>query len=557
MSRVRIIKIAAISVFLICMIIVGIALVTGSSKEAVTYRETAVEYGKLVVGITEDGSVDIGTLNQVFELDMSALQRVSADSSSTENNIGAAGGMVGMTDMTGMDMFTQLFHMTGENEASGQGEASNLTIEEVCVSVGQQVKEGDILYLLEEESVSGLKEELEANVAKAQADLEAVYADRELSGETAKYTYETSIAYGSYAGTEYSSTIEELQSAVAKKEKALNKAQAALEDYTAQLAQVHTDYETAQSALVNAEWSRDNTDKWEDTYLYAEYFLAAQTAKGNVESLEQSVEQLESRMKQARQNVETCTKELGESERALAQGYLSAAETKKLRELAYNTAEETYDIALSYLDDDVANQEKVCAQAQEKWNEFSSHITDNAVCAKYDGVITDVSLQEGDSIHTNDTLITLYNSDEVSMTVSVDEEDMADIAVGTQANISFTAYPGTIFQAEVTEISDAETDSSGNVTYEVTATLLGDVSRLFQGMTGEITFITKESKQVLYVSNRAIIRNGVKSYVKIKDSNGNIQKKEVTTGFSDGINVEIIEGLSQGDIVLIESKVSE
>ena len=33
--------------------------------------------------------------------------------------------------------------------------------------------------------------------------------------------------------------------------------------------------------------------------------------------------------------------------------------------------------------------------------------------------------------------------------------------------------------------------------------------------------------------------------------------KEVTTGFSDGVNVEIIEGLSEGDVVLIESKVSE
>ena len=59
------------------------------------------------------------------------------------------------------------------------------------------------------------------------------------------------------------------------------------------------------------------------------------------------------------------------------------------------------------------------------------------------------------------------------------------------------------------------------------------------------------------MSNRAIFRDGTRSYVKVRDENGSIVEKDVTTGFSDGVNVEITEGLSQGDTVLIESKVSE
>ena len=42
---------------------------------------------------------------------------------------------------------------------------------------------------------------------------------------------------------------------------------------------------------------------------------------------------------------------------------------------------------------------------------------------------------------------------------------------------------------------------------------------------------------------------------KVKDAEGRIQKIEVVSGFSDGNNVEIKEGLSEGDVVLIESKV--
>ena len=282
------------------------------------------------------------------------------------------------------------------------------------------------------------------------------------------------------------------------------------------------------------------------------YFQLAESARSTVDSLEQSKEQLEQNVEQARQNVETATQAYHTAVRELEQGILTAEETLSLRRLAYDTAQETYDIALAYLEDEAQEQEEIYADMVQKLEEYSSHITGNAICAQYDGVITSVDLEEGDMIQTNDTLVTLYNLEDVTMTVTVAEEDMSDIEVGSLANVSFTAYPDTVFQAEVTEISDAVTDSDGDVTYEVTATLQGDVTGLFQGMTGEITFITKESRNVLYVSNRAVIRDGVNSYVKIRNQDGHIETVEITTGFSDGVNVEILEGLSEGDVVLIE-----
>ena len=76
-------------------------------------------------------------------------------------------------------------------------------------------------------------------------------------------------------------------------------------------------------------------------------------------------------------------------------------------------------------------------------------------------------------------------------------------------------------------------------------------------MSAQVTFITKETETVVYVSNRAVSRENGKSYVKKKEADGSITIQEVMTGFSDGINVEIKEGLSEGDTVLIESKVSD
>ena len=532
----------------VCVIAVvaGAIGLSGGSDTEVIYKETTVKYGTLVKGVTESGSVDIGTVDQTFDLDMSALQRTdtsgSSSSGSTAGSSSGSGGFGGMSAsgggaQGGLDMFGQIFNMGGSSSGSN-GDDSTLTVAEVVVSVGQQVSEGDPLYLLEEDSVSDLEEELQSNVEKAKADLEAVEADQTLSRQQAKYTYDSSTAYGSYIDTEYSTTLQELQNAVDSAASALEQAQTSLEDYQAQLEEVTTAYEDAAQVLSNCQYSLNNTDPADDTYGYVYFAQLTTQAQSTADSLEQQKEELEQKVEQAEENV-------------------TAAETKKLRTLAYNTAQETYDIALGYLEQDLSDQQETYDETLEKWNEFSTYIDGNAVCARYNGVITSVELEAGDKISTGTSLVTLYDMDEVTMTVTVDEDDMTDISLGSAANIALTAYPEDIFTAKVTAIGDATSDSSGNITYDVTVTLEGDVSGLFQGMTGDVTFVTEQTKEVLYVSRRAIITEDDKTYVKVKTADGSIVKKEITTGLSDGSNVEISGDIAEGDTVLIESSITK
>lgn len=552
-------KTAIISIaILLCLavVIVAVVLAVSGDEEEVTYRETTVQYGSLAAGVTESGSVDIGTVEQTFDLDMSALQRVStSDSTSGSGNAGGMG-MQGVGGGGGTAMFDQIFSMAGGSTFSTGGEASSLTVSKICVSAGQQVAEGDVLYELEEESVTELTEQLQSNVEKAKADLDAVYADQELSKQTAGYTYESSLVYGSYAETEYNATVAQLQQAVTEAEETLTETQKSLEDYSSQLEEINAAYEEALQHLANCEWSMNHRDKINETYYYIDDFQMAQTAQSAVDTLEQKKERLEQNLEQAQKNLEQAQINLNTAQRKLSLGLLDAQETLALRQLAYDSAQETYDIALAYLEEDAAEQEETYAEASEKWEEYSSHVDGNTIRSQYNGVITDVALAEGDSIGTGTVLVTLYNMEEITMTVTVDEDDMADIALGSQANVDLIAYPDTVFRASVTEISDASTDSDGNVTYDVTVTLEGDVSGLFQGMTGEITFITEETEEVLYVSKRAIITEGDTSYVKVQEADGTVRKVEVTIGFTDGVNTAITGGLSEGDVVLIESKVS-
>ncbi len=568
-----------VSILVILAIVISALVVNQSSKENYVYKETKVQFGTLTVGVTERGAVDIGTVEQTFDLDMSALKRVETGNSGGGSNYGSGGsvgsgggtgfgagggmgsaggmssgaGMPGMSGNGGLNMFSQMF--SGSGNLVGTGEAAALTVGSVKVSIGQQVAVGDVLYELAEESVSELEQELKGNVEKAKADLDAVYADQKLSKQTAKSTYESSLAYGEYAQTEYNISIQELQDAVDTEKKTLEKAKTTLIEYQTRLADITESYNDAVKAMDNFKYSLDHTEPT-DAYMYVYYYELTEQAEQVVSSLEQQKTQLENNVEQAQSNVDTATQNYAKAKRNLEQGKLSAKQTFELRKLAYNTAQETYDITLAYLEEDALTQEEIYQETQTKWNEFSSYISGNAVLAQYNGVITSVELEEGDSITTGSALVTLYDLEDVSMSVSVYEEDMTDISLGSEAIINFTAYPDDVFNAMVTEISDASTDSNGNVLYDVTITIAGDTSGLFQGMTGDITFITEQSEETLYVVKRAVITENNKSYVKIREEDGDIVKKEVTIGFSDGKYIQIVEGLSEGDIVLIESRVS-
>lgn len=255
--------------------------------------------------------------------------------------------------------------------------------------------------------------------------------------------------------------------------------------------------------------------------------------------------------------METTTESLEQAKRTLEQTKLSAKRDYDLRMLASNTAQESYDVSIGYLEQEASQQQKAYDSAKEKMDAFDSAISENGIYAAEGGVITEISIEAGDSITTGTELLTMYTQN-VTLTVSLEENDAKNVTKDSVVKVTLLPYPDLIFDGEVSEISDARYDnSSGSVYYDITVSIDGNQEEFYQGMTGKVTFITKETKEVLYVSNRAIIRDGTKSYVKMKDENGNVVEKEVVTGFSDGANAEIKEGLNEGDIVLIESRVSD
>lgn len=541
------IKIAAAGagIVIIAAAITFVALLSGTEEESFVYRETSVEYGMLTVGISDESSVSIGTIEQTFDLDISALVSNETQTSKTSSAEGMGGGMGGM----------QMFSIGTQYTSQSQ----SLEVEEVHVTVGQKIEAGDILYTMSAESVDKIRKTLQEDVQETLNEYETIQIEQKESRIQAQQVYETYITNGKYAKLIYDNDLAALQKAVDDAVQAVNDKQDELNENLLELTEAQEELNEANAYLKEAQGavSENYEGRYDNPYYYTVYENTRETAEALVEKLTEQVENLTEQSESLTLEIEAAMRDLNQANMALEKGKLTSKQTYDIDTYYSNSASEWYQIQTASLDNELQSAKNSYDDAQAKLSEFDTYIVDNTVLAQYSGVITQVELEAGDSVSKDTRLIVLYDQEAVTMDVALSEEDYQTINKEGNVNISYTAYPDELYTGVISEVSDAEYDSStGELYYTVTITIQGDVSGLYEGMTGDVTFVTKETREVLYVSNRAIFRDGTRSYVKMRDADGNIVEKDVVTGFSDGVNVEIVEGLSEGDIALIEGKVS-
>ena len=525
---------------------IGVLIWKNGQTSEVTYRETTVEYGNLTVGITEDSTVNIGTVSQTFDLDISALVSSDSSSSSSTSQNDSMGGM-------GMQMFS----FGGDTYTS---QSQEMVIDSVHITVGQEIQAGDVLYTLTEDSVEEIRTQLEEDVEDTLADYQALTVEQQQSYLTAKQGYNTYVTNGSLAELTYNKELQDLQDKVDEAADTLEEKQNQVNENLEKLVELQEELTSAKKDLKDAEAavSENHDNRYNDPYYYTVYLNTRDMAQTIVDEIEEDIESLTDENETLMTEIGEATRSWNEACRNLESEKLTAQQTLETDQYYASVSSEWYSIQTTSLDNEKQSAYASYESAVKKLDEFNSYIVGNDVIAEYSGVVTEVPLEEGDGVTRNTSLVTLYDASDVTMEITVSEDDYKAIDQDGEVNITYTAYPDVVYNGVISEVSDAAYDSSsGEVYYTITVTVQGDVSGLYEGMTGDVTCVTKETKEVTYVSNRAIFRDGTRSYVKVRDENGNIVEKDVTTGFSDGVNVEITEGLSQGDTVLIESKVSE
>ena len=164
------------------------------------------------------------------------------------------------------------------------------------------------------------------------------------------------------------------------------------------------------------------------------------------------------------------------------------------------------------------------------------------------------SASSSTSSDTNTELTSAFSitaGDEMTLSVNVDEMDILSIEAGQKATVTFDAIENKEYEGEITSIDKNGTTSNGTTKYPVEITLTKEDS-MMSGMNASVTITISEVSDALLVPATAVTEEGNTSYVYTeKDSKtGELSgKTEVQTGDTDGTNIVITSGVSEGDTV--------
>lgn len=535
----------------------GIYWGTKESEAEVVTKETTVEHGNLTVGVTENGTVELGTVEQKFSIDLS--EKESNSTTTSMQNTNGSSGIQEMNMTAGNNGGNN-----SQNNSNSSSESGILEVEEVYVSEGQVVEKGDNLLKLTKESINEARKILNDAVKSAELTLKKAKIDRKSTKVSAKYEYEENITTGKNAKTDYNNTLSSLQNAVNEAQNAINEADKRIAAIPNEIKKLQTQKnsasKTASTKNANVSSDRDTgvgmqgvqeNEKVENSTTDNSTTTGGTDTTSGVDS---QISALESELSALKKNYSNLVSQLSKAKSEQISGKITAKEKYDQAVLNYENAKEIYDIAMDGINDEVNEAKEALAEAKESLAEFEPFVLDGIITTEYAGTILSVGYEEGDTLNSDTAITTYADAEAVEVTVSVSQEDISNVEIGETVNIVFTAYEEEIYHGTVTGITNSESSSSSTVSYDVTINVTGDVSKIYEGMTANVTFVTKELKDVIYVSNKAVQTEGTKSYVK-KVSNGEAEKIEVKTGFSNGTCVEIKEGLSEGDTVLIESQV--
>jgi len=237
---------------------------------------------------------------------------------------------------------------------------------------------------------------------------------------------------------------------------------------------------------------------------------------------------------------------------ALASYKIAAA---KINDSDLTAAQATYTNAQVALEQAQKNLETKLATAQATLDnaklevEQAQRNLENAkLVAPYDGVISVVNYGIGDNA--SGTAVTIVDLSLLQVKVTVAEVDVAKIKVGQTATMTLDALSGKTYNAKVIAISPVGTVTSGVVNYTTTLEITDADGSIKPGMTANLTIEVERRDNVLLIPTRAVQTKGNQKIVTVQ-LKGQSVTKVVTVGLSNDTYVEIMDGLQEGDVVVI------
>ncbi len=526
---VKFIGVAVVFITIMSLAIYQLVIVPRLSQDTYVYKEATVERGDIVLGIEESGSVTLEESELSYDLTITTDDEDDDDDDDED-----------------------------DDDDDDEESSKNLEVEEVYVSMGQRIAEGDQLFKLTESSVSSVQRLLESNLAEAKIALSEANEEYNIGVLEADNTRKETNVTAADASSLYNASVDELK--------------AEISSYTGEIEALTAEIGSLQEDLTDEELleslntaylefvAAQNTFNDSDVQNFGAYTAnkqALDTAEEAYEKIQDEIESMNEQIEDDREQIEKDQLLISQANAALEFKVQEAGNTYESSSLSGDMADEVYSYTVNSLQESVDEAQNDLDLAQEELDAFTAFVGDDGIiCANGSGIVTAVNYEAGDDLEETGAMVTYAKEDSFTVSIDVSEEDIKAVNVGDSVTLTFSAYDDESWEGEVSAITTSVSDNhSTTVSYPVTIDVLGDTSELYGGMTADVTFVSDSVSDVLYVSAQAVEYENDKAYVYVKSGNDYVQK-EISVGFSNGSSIEVTDGLEEGDTVYIRSKVS-
>ncbi|HEY5540834.1 MAG TPA: efflux RND transporter periplasmic adaptor subunit [Coriobacteriia bacterium] len=136
-----------------------------------------------------------------------------------------------------------------------------------------------------------------------------------------------------------------------------------------------------------------------------------------------------------------------------------------------------------------------------------------------------------------------------TFTAEVDEADIDRVKLGMTADVTLDAFPGETFHTTVVHINPAaQPTATGGTIFEVELALQDTGKSVLLGMKGDATIQVSAVTGALTIPVEALFNQNGQNFV-YKVVNGKLQQTNITVGATTDTSVEVLQGLSDGDVV--------
>jgi len=359
--------------------------------------------------------------------------------------------------------------------------------------------------------------------------------------------------------------LSQAEAALAQARSGLSQAEAGRDQAAASQAQANAGVTAAQAALDSARAgldtardtqtiSRDARNSARDTVRSMRSSGAATADPVAFAQAEAALQQAEATLEQARGGVTQARGGVTQAEAALAQARAGrdaarAVETGSVITAAQAAVEAAQDgVALA----EATLEATIIRAPKDGMVLFAPTAVSAAAMGTGITPTSGTELATGSAVAPGSPLFTIVNESALSFTAEVDEVDVRRLSVGQTAEVTLSAYSGRTFRAEISAISNtAKPTVTGGTVFDVELTFAEELPGIRIGMRGDTSIEIETLAGVLTIPIDAWFSEGGESFVYKIDEENRLVKVPIVTGASTEFVVEIGDGLSEGDTVVI------